>query len=418
MKNSRGAFVDLALCEAVFLGFAVEASLRETMLLEPLALAACLTAAAFWWGSQIGARGQVFPAFFATGLALLLNAFLTYADLTSALPLLSLAGACLGVTILRVVLRRWFVSQPFSQKTLLIGCGTAGTAVAAALGPDLLGVIETSPAAVPPGVSYLGSRSELSSVLAASRPAYVVMDADAGRSLASPRFLFDCKFLGQTMETAAAAHERILERMEMDHPQALQSSWVEIFRSNQPIMALQAVYSNLSAMALLVIFSPVLVVLGLAARLAAGPGPLFDHIACAGFQRVPFSRRCFRLYSARTGMMTVAGKFISRLRLTYLPQAINLIRGEMTLFGPAPVRAEFAEYLERLSPIFAYRFSMKPGVFGWAQAWAGGNAIEEETVRLGYDLYYLKHGFVMIDLEILGRSFLKTVKTAARGTVN
>ena len=195
---------------------------------------------------------------------------------------------------------------------------------------------------------------------------------DGERSV-PPRFLFDCKLQGRTIETAAAAHERIFQRMGTDQPQAFQSSWVDVFRSNQRIMAFQAIYSNLSGLALLVGLSPVLVVLGVVARLAAGPGPVFDNIPCTGFQRIPFSRRGFRIRSARTGKLTVIGKLISKLHLTYLPQVINLMRGEMTLFGPAPVRAEFAQYLEQLSPCFSYRFSMKPGVLGWALASTDSN---------------------------------------------
>ena len=95
---------------------------------------------------------------------------------------------------------------------------------------------------------------------------------------------------------------------------------------------------------------------------------MFESIVCAGFQRIPFSRRRFRIHHAVTGQKTGIGKLICGLHLTNLPQVINLVRGEMGLFGPEPVRAEFASYLEDLSPVYSIRYSMKPGVFGWAQA--------------------------------------------------
>jgi lipopolysaccharide/colanic/teichoic acid biosynthesis glycosyltransferase len=109
-----------------------------------------------------------------------------------------------------------------------------------------------------------------------------------------------------------------------------------------------------------------------------------------------------------SGHRTGIGKLIAALHLTNLPQLINLVRGEMGLFGPEPVRAEFASYLEDLSPVYSIRYSMKPGVFGWAQANSNrGGSVAEESVRIGYDLYYLEYGSPLVDLEILARTLLR-----------
>jgi lipopolysaccharide/colanic/teichoic acid biosynthesis glycosyltransferase len=95
---------------------------------------------------------------------------------------------------------------------------------------------------------------------------------------------------------------------------------------------------------------------------------------------------------------------------------INLVRGEMALFGPQPVRAAFAEYLDRLTPVFSRRLSVKPGIFGWAQSHCGpvptddcaiAGQVQNETLRIGYDLYYLEYGSPLMDLEILARTLLR-----------
>jgi lipopolysaccharide/colanic/teichoic acid biosynthesis glycosyltransferase len=185
-------------------------------------------------------------------------------------------------------------------------------------------------------------------------------------------------------------------------------------------MAIQAIYSNLIGIALLVVLLPLLLAGAFLTRMAAGPGPLFDRVECAGFQGVPFFRHGFRVTNSVTGHVTGVGAWLTRLRLKGLPQLINLVRGEMALFGPQPTRMVFAERLESLSPIFARRLSVKPGIFGWAQAQGGKSRpskgdlsaeIQEETLRIAYDLYYLEFGSPLMDLEILGRTLLRPFVT-------
>jgi lipopolysaccharide/colanic/teichoic acid biosynthesis glycosyltransferase len=180
-------------------------------------------------------------------------------------------------------------------------------------------------------------------------------------------------------------------------------------------MAAQAVYSNLIGLVLLVVLWPFLISAAIAARIAAGPGPLFERIECAGFQGVPFFRRAFRVKRAFTGKLTMIGGWLVRLRLSGLPQLISLVRGEMGLFGPQPARLIFKDYLDRSSPVFSRRLLVKPGIFGWTQAQGHsvrnssgiGAHLQEESAKLAYDLYYLDFGSPLLDLEILGRTLLR-----------
>lgn len=113
--------------------------------------------------------------------------------------------------------------------------------------------------------------------------------------------------------------------------------------------------------------------------------------------------------------MTAVGSFLTSLGLTNLPQLFNLVRGEMGLFGPAPVRSTFSEYMDRVAPLHAHRLSVKPGLFGWAQAntgwaWAkkhstnDGLGVAEEQFKMSYDLYYLETEGLFTDISILVRS--------------
>jgi lipopolysaccharide/colanic/teichoic acid biosynthesis glycosyltransferase len=408
---------ELAACEFAFGCFAF-LSVSASLTLSDAALGSAITALFFWWGFQLGTpqtgTNILQPAFLGTGMALLVESLMVYAELSIPISLASLAGGCLGATLLNLALRKWIFPKSTDGKVLLLGCGGVGSSVIAGLGPQLIGVLEKDSARVPSGAAYLGGPADLNSVIAARHPSSLVLDLSNWDQYFSPRFLLDRKLEGTTIETAATAYEHLLQRISVEvyHPFHF---WQETLRSNRRIMAFQAIYSNLSGLILLVALSPVLVVLGLLSRLAAGPGPVFESIVCAGFQRIPFSRRRFRIHRAATGQRTGIGKLIATLRLTNLPQLINLVRGEMGLFGPEPVRAEFASYLEELSTVYSIRYSMKPGVFGWAQANAGrggpseppAGSLADESVRIGYDLYYLEYGSPLVDLEILARTVLR-----------
>src|SRR5262249_40134447 len=103
---------------------------------------------------------------------------------------------------------------------------------------------------------------------------------------------------------------------------------------------------------------------------------------------------------------TRVGKILTVLRLASLPQLINVVRGEMSLFGPPPVRKMFADRMCELVPLYSQRFLMKPGMLGWAQTNLRG-VTADELFRLEYDLYYIKRGSPSLDLEIFIRTVLR-----------
>lgn len=408
-----GSLLELAACEFAFGCFALQA-IYSGVAASDAALGTGIIALVFWWGLQLGAPQSVLqPAFVGTGMALLVDSLLAYAGLSAPLSLLNLAGGCVVATVLVSVLKKWQAPHATGGTVLMLGCGAAGSTVVGALGPQLMGLLEDDKGRRPAGAAFLGGFPALSEVVAARQPSTLVLDLPDWDQHLSPRFLLNCKLHGMKLETAATTYERFFQRISVAEYRPFQF-WQETLRSNRRVMAFQAIYSNLSGLILLVGLSPVLVVLGLASRLAAGSGPVFENVECAGFQRIPFLRRRFRIHRAN-GQKTGIGKLISGLRLTNLPQVINLVRGEMGLFGPQPVRTEFAEYLEELSPVFSHRFSLKPGIFGWAQANAGrSGAVQEESVRIGYDLYYLESGSPFLDCEILLRALARST-TAWKG---
>jgi lipopolysaccharide/colanic/teichoic acid biosynthesis glycosyltransferase len=103
--------------------------------------------------------------------------------------------------------------------------------------------------------------------------------------------------------------------------------------------------------------------------------------------------------------VTAIGRWLRRARLDELPQVINVLRGEMSIVGPRPERPEFAGELMRQLPIYRARHTVKPGITGWAQVcFRYGNSVEDARIKLEYDLYYIKHRGVFLDLLIVLRT--------------
>lgn len=106
--------------------------------------------------------------------------------------------------------------------------------------------------------------------------------------------------------------------------------------------------------------------------------------------------------------VTKFGLFLRKSRLDEIPQFINVIKGEMSLIGPRPERPEFLESLIEKIPFYEVRHLIKPGITGWAQVNAKYGTCEGDALeKLQYDLYYIKHRSLFLDISIL----LKTLST-------
>jgi lipopolysaccharide/colanic/teichoic acid biosynthesis glycosyltransferase len=117
---------------------------------------------------------------------------------------------------------------------------------------------------------------------------------------------------------------------------------------------------------------------------------------------------------ARVGdaRVTPIGRFLRRMRLDELPQLWNVLIGEMSLVGPRPERPEFVTDLTRNIPFYGQRHAVKPGLTGWAQVrYTYGASAEDAMRKLQYDLFYIKHLSIWLDINII----LRTVKIVLLG---
>ena len=110
--------------------------------------------------------------------------------------------------------------------------------------------------------------------------------------------------------------------------------------------------------------------------------------------------------SAGDPRATRIGWVLRRTHLDELPQLLNVLRGDMSIVGPRPERPEFIELLEAAVPSWGRRLLVKPGITGWAQVRSGYAADCESTaVKLSYDLWYLRHRNLVIDLAVCAKTF-------------
>jgi len=100
--------------------------------------------------------------------------------------------------------------------------------------------------------------------------------------------------------------------------------------------------------------------------------------------------------------VTSLGKMLRMLRLDEIPQMVNVLKGEMSFVGPRPERPLFVKQLREKIPYYDLRFTVKPGLTGWAQIKYQYGATEKDALeKLQYDLYYIKHLSPLFDLTIV-----------------
>ena len=170
---------------------------------------------------------------------------------------------------------------------------------------------------------------------------------------------------------------------------------------------------------LLIALSPFFLLAAVAIRLDS-PGPVFFSQ-----NRVGERHRLYRMHKFRSmvqdaemlsgpawaqdndSRVTRMGRVLRRFRIDELPQFWNVLKGEMSLVGPRPEQETFVQELEKISPYYRERFSVKPGITGWAQVNFGYCAsISDSIEKLNYDLFYIKNMSGLMDLLVI----LRTVK--------
>jgi len=112
-----------------------------------------------------------------------------------------------------------------------------------------------------------------------------------------------------------------------------------------------------------------------------------------------------RMTEEKDDRVTKVGWVLRRTHLDELPQFINVLRNEMSLVGPRAERPELIEHFQKEIPFYRARLLVKPGITGWAQINYGyAGTVEETAIKLEYDLYYIEHRNLFMDISIILRT--------------
>lgn len=185
-------------------------------------------------------------------------------------------------------------------------------------------------------------------------------------------------------------------------------------------------FDVITAFALLILTSPIMLLTALLIKLTSR-GPIFFSQTRVGIEGKPFTLYKFRTMKngAEDGgaqwacdndsRILPVGHFLRKTRIDELPQCWNILRGEMSIVGPRPERPEFTSMLAEQIPYYDLRNVIKPGLTGWAQVcYPYGASTEDALRKLQYDLYYIKNYSLLLDLNILLRTVLVTLRRGGR----
>jgi len=229
---------------------------------------------------------------------------------------------------------------------------------------------------------------------------------------------------GVPIEDCHTFYERLMSKIPVID---LRPSWLVFsqgFRRSAWILFTKRLIDLVVSTLGLILSAPISLITILAIKLDS-PGPVLYRQERVGQNEEPFMLYKFRSMGcdaeAETGPLWAGkddprvirvGRIIRKLRIDEIPQMVNVLRGEMSLVGPRPERPFFVARLKEKIPYYQLRFTVKPGITGWAQvSYSYGDSDADAAEKLHYDLYYAKYLSPIFDLQIL----FETVKVILVG---
>ncbi|MCK6484176.1 MAG: sugar transferase [Phycisphaerae bacterium] len=384
---------------------------------------------ALWSSLRIVARSLLTILFAMLATAVILRVFL-YSDIsrrTAAFTIVFYLVCATGVRLLahRAVLR-------VRRGLLLVGHGSGTSMLLRAIqhgrleGYRLCGIVSDDPRRhghTIRGVPVLGGVEHLERMLARHDIEEVVVADRGERSACYERAAMICLRHGCRLTNEATFYETAFGEVPVAH---ISPKWffsADLRGQREEHAALKRVCDVAVSLTGLLITLPLWPAMILLIRMQDG-GPAFYAQRRVGLRGTTFRLIKFRtmtLNAERGGCVWAAdndprvtriGRWLRRTRLDELPQLWNVLRGDMSMVGPRPERPDIVEPLSRLIPHYQERHLVKPGVTGWAQIrYRYGASVADARRKLQFDLYYIKHMSLELDLLIL----LRTVGTFLLG---
>jgi exopolysaccharide biosynthesis polyprenyl glycosylphosphotransferase len=331
--------------------------------------------------------------------------------------------------------------RPGTRRTLILGTSPLASEIVAAIRGrsrgryvvvGIVGERSGIEARSLPG-PVLGSLEDLPRILDEVKPDRIVVAMSEQRGRLPVHQLMRARVRrGVVVEDAEDVYERLTGKLAMDSLTPSRLIFSEDFRPSAVALAAGRAMSLLAVAVGLVLLIPVLALIAVAIKLDSPGSVLFiqDRIGRGGrsfkflkFRTMHPARESRSEWVGDNGdRITRVGRWLRRFRLDELPQLVNVLLGDMNLVGPRPHPRSNFELFALVArnapecggqiPYYSLRSMIRPGITGWAQVrYRYANDLHEEMEKMRYDLYYVKHLSVCLDLRIL----LETLKVVFRG---
>lgn len=373
-------------------------------------------------------RGVVIAAL--VGLIIYLFFFFYYSSPpNNLLPRRGIAGFLIIVSVLTLVWRyiyiRIFTAPQFMRRVLLVGGGNNGLLLIKTINGletkpfVLVGVIDDDHRKLGTyieGFQVIGASEQLISIIEENQISDLIVAISGEIQPGMFEALLYAQDIGVEIIPMPTAYEDILNRVPVD---ALQAEWmlrtfVDQARVSGFYLMVKRLIDILGSLVGLFIVVLLFPVVALATILDDGFPIIYTQIR-SGRNGQPY-----RIYKFRTmrrdaeidgqpqwakekdTRATRIGRFLRKSHIDELPQFLNVLRGEMSLVGPRAERPELVDLFRKHLPLYRSRLLVKPGISGWAQVNFGyASTIDETRIKLEYDLYYIKHRNIGMELLIL-----------------
>jgi sugar transferase (PEP-CTERM system associated) len=250
----------------------------------------------------------------------------------------------------------------------------------------------------------------------------IIVAMEAQRGELPVEELLALRFQGIKVEEVGTLRERLSGKIQLDGLRPTNFLYSEGFRIRRSQQFLRQIVSMLAAAIGLLLFLPLFPIVVFFVRISS-KGPIFfaqTRVGMAGREFKVYKFRSMFIDAESAGArwatkndprVTKVGMFMRKTRIDEVPQLWNVLRGDMGFVGPRPERPEFVPMLAEALPFFHLRHLIRPGLTGWAQVRYGyGATMAEAREKLEYDLYYVKHMSLGLDLLIM----FETIKTIVR----
>lgn len=324
-------------------------------------------------------------------------------------------------------LQGWLLRRPF-ERILLVGATPLAKRLIELLDAHprcaVLGLIDDNEETLTPLLRRhrLGASQDLQRIMELVRADRIVIALTERRRRLPVHGLLELHIKGIPVEDGTELYERLTEKVAIESLTPSHLLFSRTLRTSSFHELFSRSLSVLVAATGLVLLAPVFLLIAIAIKLDSH-GPVFFVQERAGLGGRPFRLIKFQTmhptdepvseWAKDNGhRITRVGRWLRKFRLDELPQFVNILRGEMNLVGPRPHPVSNVELFALVArntpecgepiPYYSLRCTVRPGITGWAQVrYRYANDLEEEIEKLRYDLYYIAHKSIWLDLRIL-----------------